>query len=166
VAVSSPPDRSMTASTISSATWISCSRNSEAAAWVRARTPNAPAAHSPRPGIPRRAEPPVTWTIVGTSAEKTERAAYRQRRPVVEARWCRVCERASTERARAAAAVRRRGVDREVDAAVTRTEVLQGSKDGRLIGYVYIERLSARVAYLRERLGGARGACDRPAVAQ
>ena len=40
----------------------------------------------------------------------------------------------------------------EVDAAVTRTEVLQGSKDGRLIGYVDIERLSTCVAYLRERL--------------
>jgi hypothetical protein len=47
-----------------------------------------------------------------------------------------------------------------------RTEVLQGSKDGCLIGYVDIERLSTGVAYLRERLGGARGACDRPAVAQ
>jgi hypothetical protein len=71
---------------------------------------------------------------------------------------------ASTERA--AASVRRRGVDREVDAAVPRTEMLQGSKDGRLIGYVDIERLSTGVPYLRERLGGACGACDRPAVAQ
>lgn len=96
--------------------------------------------------------------------EKTERATRRQRRPVVEARWYRVCERASTERARAAAAVRRRGVDREVDAAVPRTEVLQGSEDRRLIGYVDIERLGTCVADLRERLGGARGPCDRPAV--
>jgi hypothetical protein len=49
---------------------------------------------------------------------------------------------------------------------VPRTEVLQGSMDGRLIGYVYIERLRTCVAYLRERLGGARGARDRPTVAQ
>jgi len=43
-------------------------------------------------------------------------------------------------------------VDREVDGAVPRTEVLQGSNEGHLIGYVDIERLSTRVAYLRERL--------------
>jgi len=43
------------------------------------------------------------------------------------------------------------------------TEVLQGSKDGCLIGYVDIERLGTGVAYLRERFGRACSACDRPA---
>ena len=56
------------ASTISSATWMRCSRSSSAAAWVSARTPNAPAAHSPRPGIARRDEPPVTCTTVAVAA--------------------------------------------------------------------------------------------------
>jgi hypothetical protein len=40
------------------------------------------------------------------------------------------------------------------------------STDGRLIGYVDLEGLSTCVAYLRERLGGARGPGDRPAVAE
>src|SRR6266571_5326664 len=39
-------------------------RNSSAAALVIARTPNAPADQRPRPGIARRAEPPVTCTRV------------------------------------------------------------------------------------------------------
>src|SRR5579871_3245809 len=55
------------ASTMSRATWIPWSRNSSAAAFVIARTPNEPAAQSPRPAIARRAEPPVTWTSVAGS---------------------------------------------------------------------------------------------------
>src|SRR5438270_3862107 len=54
----------MPASTISSVTWMPRGRSSSAAALVIARTPNAPAAHRPRPGIARRAEPPVTCTSV------------------------------------------------------------------------------------------------------
>src|SRR5712691_482901 len=39
-------------------------RSSSAAALVIARTPNAPAAHRPRPGNARRDDPPVTCTRV------------------------------------------------------------------------------------------------------
>src|SRR5207244_13412822 len=35
-----------------------------AAAGVSARTPNAPAAHRPRPGMARREDPPVIWITV------------------------------------------------------------------------------------------------------
>src|SRR4051794_38664207 len=61
---SSPPERSIVTSTMSSATWIDCARSSSAAACVSARTPKAPAAQSPRPLIARRDDPPVTWTTV------------------------------------------------------------------------------------------------------
>ena len=66
-----PLSGSMPASTISSATWMPCGRSSSAAACVIARTPNAPAAHSPRPGIARRAEPPVTWISVAVASCST-----------------------------------------------------------------------------------------------
>src|ERR1700727_708617 len=52
----------MPASRMSNATWMPRGRSSSAAALVIALTPNDPAAHSPRPAIARRAEPPVTCT--------------------------------------------------------------------------------------------------------
>src|SRR3954466_10300080 len=55
---------SIVASTMSSATCTPRSRSSAAAACVSARVANAPAAHSPRPGIARRDDPPVTCTSV------------------------------------------------------------------------------------------------------
>src|SRR4051812_81383 len=65
---------SIVASTISSATCTPRSRSSAAAAWVSARVANAPAAHSPRPGIARRDEPPVTWTSVPPPPSSSARA--------------------------------------------------------------------------------------------
>src|SRR5438128_2441684 len=48
----------MTASTISSATCTPWSRSSAACDWTSARVANAAAAHGPRPGLPRRGDPP------------------------------------------------------------------------------------------------------------
>ena len=59
---------SIVASTTSSATWMPSARNSCAAAWVIARVAAAAAAHRPRPGIARRAEPPVIWISVPAPA--------------------------------------------------------------------------------------------------
>ncbi len=59
---------SIVASTTSSATWTPSARSSCAAAWTKARVAAAPAAHRPRPGIARRAEPPVTWISVPAPA--------------------------------------------------------------------------------------------------
>ena len=69
----------MPASTISSATWMPRSRSSSAAACVSARTPNAPAAHRPRPGIARRDDPPVTCTIVPPRPASTRNRAVADR---------------------------------------------------------------------------------------
>ena len=111
-----------------------CSRSSAAAAWVSARTPNAPAAHSPRPGMPRRdgAARDLHDRRVAAlleqeargGAEERERPAHRHRRPVLEAARPGLGERAAAERPGAAAAVGRRGVDDEVDAAVAPRDVL------------------------------------------
>ena len=45
-----------------------------------ARTAKAPAAHSPRPGIARRAEPPVTWmSVAGRACSTAKRAAVERK---------------------------------------------------------------------------------------
>ena len=54
----------MMPSATSSATWTPAGRSSWASDWVNARAPNWAAAQGPRPGIPRRADPPETWISV------------------------------------------------------------------------------------------------------
>ena len=60
---------SIVASTISSATWMPSSRSSCAAACTIARVACPPADQRPRPGIARRAEPPVTCMSVPPSPD-------------------------------------------------------------------------------------------------
>ena len=81
-----------------------------------------------RPGIARRAEPPVTWiSVAGRDCSTAKRAGRREegegrapgrRRPVVERGGSGLRQRTAAEGAAARAAVRRRGVDDEVDGAV------------------------------------------------
>ena len=54
----------MIPSATSSATWTPAGRSSWASDCVNARAANWAAAHGPRPGMPRRAEPPEIWTSV------------------------------------------------------------------------------------------------------
>ena len=59
-------------------------RSSRADALVSARTPNEPAPQSPRPGIARRADPPVTWMSVAGPACASRNRPAPERNPKAE----------------------------------------------------------------------------------
>ena len=162
---------SIVASTISSATWIPCSRYSCAAAWTSARVAAAPAAHSPRPGIARRALPPVTWISVPRSradalGEEHEGLLGDRAGPAAEVLDGRLVERSAAERA---VPGRPRGGDRvddQVEAPELGSRPLERLAQLVGIGGVGLQRQPARRADGLQRLGRARDRGAAPAGVQ
>ena len=163
---------SIVASTIRSATWIPSSRTSCAAAWVSARVAWAPADQMPRPGIARRAEPPVTWmsvppappsrSVADAGRQEHERLLRHRRGPAAEALDRRVADRAAAE----AAVVRgraRRG--HRVDDQAGRAQLVAHARErlAECVGVARVGDESERAA-LADRGGRLLAARDRRAA--